>query len=285
MKALVLAAGSGSRLSECVPDGCCKAMTAVADTPLIEFSLRNALSAGVDEAIIIVSEGSLAIQRYYGSQFEGLPLRYARQSVPRGLLHAMEAGVELLDGMAVLLMLSDELLLDAAHAAMVARFRSERPDAICGVVEDAAPELIIKNYDVITGPGLRIRQLIEKPVQPEGTRIGLGNIVMSPQVIDLLPSVPVNGRRGQRDLTDLLQTAIDSGLVVEHFPLCIDYVNVNAPADLEAARDLVARRRSPASDARLREPARRRAPDSDDRSGAVAASLDGGQPSVAAMRY
>lgn len=238
MKALVLAAGAGTRIAP-LERAACKGILRLAGIPLVEYSFRHAVAAGVSAIVVVISERAEVIRRRYGAAYCGVPLRYARQDTALGLVHAIEVGAPLLGDEDFMLFLSDEILIDADHAGMVRRFHAGGLSAVCGVVEDAAPERIRCNYDVIGGAGRRIVRLVEKPAAPQGTLLGLGNCIFRRAVLEHLAEVPVNPVRGQRDLTDLIQCAIDAGHRVEHYPLCRHYVNVNTPDDFERARSLV----------------------------------------------
>lgn len=238
MKALVLAAGLGTRIAA-FGNTQCKGMLSIHGKPLVEYSLDNAVTAGVAEIVIVISERAEMIRQRYGTAYHGITIRYVRQEVPLGLVHAIEVGTPLLDGEDFLLFLSDEILIGADHHGMVRRFDGAQLSVICGVLVDSSPEAICQNYDVIALPDRRIFRLVEKPVMPRGTLLGLGNCIFKHSVLRHLPEVPVNPNRGQKDLTDLIQCAIDAGEGVEFFPLCEQYVNVNTTADFQRAQRML----------------------------------------------
>lgn len=234
MKALVLAAGKGTRIRALSHDRC-KGMLTVLGKPLVEHSLDHAVGGGVDGIVVVINADAEAIRDRYGSSYRGIPMRYARQDDPRGLVEAIAIGAPLLGGDDFMLFLSDEILIGADHVGMVRRFHERRLSVVCGVMEGASPAMIRKNYDVIADPDRRIRHLVEKPTTPRGNLLGLGNCVFRHDVLGFLSKVPINPCRQQKDLIGLIQCAVDAGEPVEHYRLCEGYTNVNTPEDFESA--------------------------------------------------
>ena len=113
-----------------------------------------------------------------------------------------------------------------------------------GVFGPAEPERIARNYDVRRDAQGRVSELVEKPVHPTGGVIGLGNCLFRRSVLAHAFTMAPNRERGQKELTGLIQCAIDDGEVVDTFEACGDYVNVNTPEDLHAARSLLAMERA-----------------------------------------
>ena len=89
MKALVLAGGRGSRLSEVTADKQ-QVHVRVPGAPIIEYNLDNALRARVDEIVIVVGYKAETIINRYGNRYRGVPVRYVIQWERRGVVHAIE---------------------------------------------------------------------------------------------------------------------------------------------------------------------------------------------------
>src|SRR5262245_2574415 len=139
MKALVLAGGKGSRLRDQMT-GPAKPLLEVGGKRLMDFSLQNAAAVGVSEMVVVVSAFTEGVINHYGSSYRGIPITYKIQSEPKGVVHAIECAAGALGGADFLLMLADEIVLEANHAAMIERFRREDLFAMLGVVtvEDRA---------------------------------------------------------------------------------------------------------------------------------------------------
>ena len=88
MKAIVLAAGRGSRLGG-LTDSRCKVMLPVAGKPIIEWVLMELSEAGVKEAIIVHGYAGSRVLSYLGSgRSLGMKLSFVKQKSPHGTLGA-----------------------------------------------------------------------------------------------------------------------------------------------------------------------------------------------------
>lgn len=211
-------------------------MLKVAGRPLIEYSLECAYRAGFCEIDILVGYRADEIKEAYGKAFRSIPIRYIHQEEQRGVVHAIECAREALEGEDFMLMLGDELLINPAHEKMVSYFSSRKDIfGLCGTVKVGDRELIRKTYAVISGPDKRIIRLIEKPQHPPNDWMGTGNILMRSEILNYISKTPVNQQRGERELPDLIQCAVDDGRIVESFVLCKRYVNVNSADELKTA--------------------------------------------------
>ena len=110
MKALILAAGRGSRLNEFTKDKN-KSMIQLFSKPLIEYNLEHAYEANVKEIIIIVGYKKEEIIKHVGTDFRGIKVTYVEQKQQHGLVHAIDAGREAIGDSDFFLMLGDEILI------------------------------------------------------------------------------------------------------------------------------------------------------------------------------
>jgi dTDP-glucose pyrophosphorylase len=235
LKALILAGGKGSRLRD-QPDAPPKPLLQVKSKRLMDFSLQNAASAGVDEIVVVVSYFTEAVINHYGSSYHGVPITYKIQNDPRGLVHAIECSAGAIGSSDFILMLADEVFLNIDLGAMVARFHAEDLFAILGVVEVEDRAQISKTYSILkdstTG---RIHRLVEKPRRPHDNVMGTGNCVFANAILSYIDVCPVNQTRGEKELPDLIQCAIDDGRAVKTHRIGERYINVNAMDDFRAA--------------------------------------------------
>lgn len=234
MKALVLAGGRGSRL-EPLTDVTSKCMLPMAGRPLIEYSLDNALAAGADEVVVVVGHLAEQIINAYGNRYRDVPVKYVIQWEQRGLVHAIECARATLGDHDFMLFLADEVLVDPRHGEMQQVFERENLSVLCGVVTAEDRAQIRKTYSIITGADNAIHRLIEKPERPMNDIMGTGNCVFSHRIFDYLAQTPINQKRGERELPDLIQCAIDDGQAVKAFHVASRYVNVNTPDEIARA--------------------------------------------------
>lgn len=232
MKVLMLAAGRGKRLGA-VSEGANKCLLEFAGKPLIEYSLEAACKLKqVSEIIMVVGYRSEDILSRYGKRYQGKNIRYVFQGEQLGLVHAIACAAETLAGDDFMLMLGDEFMVNPHHPEFLEAFGRENVFALCGVITVADKELIKKTYGVIQGEGGRVIRLIEKPAYPPDHTMGTGNCIFKNKILEYIPHTPINQKRREKELPDLIQCAIDDNHTVRIFPICREYVNVNTPQDL-----------------------------------------------------
>lgn len=233
MKGLVLAGGRGSRL-ESLTEGKNKCMYELGGRPLIEYSLRNAIRAGVSELVIVVGYKAESIVNRYGNSYQGRPIRYVIQAERKGLVHAIECSKDTLDGSDFMLFLADEVLFEPKHQDMINHFTNRGIFALCGAVWVEDTSEIRNTYSMIFEERTnRIFRLIEKPRKPPNSLMGTGNCIFKNAIFEYIPHTPINQQRGEKELPDLIQCAIDVGMPVEFFDIGAEYVNINTINDIE----------------------------------------------------
>jgi NDP-sugar pyrophosphorylase family protein len=235
MKALILAGGRGRRMEELSADEN-KCMLKLHGKRLIEYSLENAASiAEISEIVIVVGYRAESIINTYGTEYGGKRIVYAIQKEQRGLVHAIECGAAYIDGHDFFLFLADEVIIGGRHAQMSEMFRTEQLFGVCGVYPQENLDMIKRTYAVIHNTDNRICRLIEKPRKPFNPLMGTGNLLFQGELLDYIPLTPVNPTRGEKELPDLIQCAVDDGEVVKLFEVCDRYVNVNSRDEWERA--------------------------------------------------
>ena len=89
MKAVILAAGEGKRmhpLTYTKP----KVMLPIANKPILEWNLINAVKAGIEEYIFVIGYKSEAVRNYFGDGEKwGVSIKYVNQGQPLGTAHAI----------------------------------------------------------------------------------------------------------------------------------------------------------------------------------------------------
>lgn len=239
VKALILAGGKGSRLKERT-EGLAKPLLKVGDKRLVDFSLQNAYNVGAEEIIVVVSAFTESVINHCGSSYRGIPIIYKIQNEPKGVVHAIECSAGALGNADFMLMLSDEILLNVNHRAMLEKFKKDGLFAILGVVEVEDSAQISKTYSIRQDSGTaRVWRLIEKPRRPHDHVMGTGNCVFRNDILSYIDLCPINQARGEKELPDLIQCAIDDGHPIKTYPVGAHYINVNTLEDFERAFDLL----------------------------------------------
>lgn len=237
MKALILAGGRGKRFGE-LTQAKNKCMVEINGRPLISSSLDSASQLKeVSEIVVIVGYQAEDIKKYCGNEYNGKPIKYALQSEQRGLVHAIECAKTAISQDDFFLFLGDELMINSKQSEMVEKFQNEKLFAVCGVVKVDNPNLISRTYGIREENGF-IAELVEKPdisAIEQGKVLkdvmGTGNCVFQNSIFSYIEKTPVNPKRGEKELPDLVRTAVKDGKLVKAFPVCDMYFNLNLRQD------------------------------------------------------
>ncbi len=235
MKALILAGGRGKRFNSQEGSGN-KCLLLCGGKPLIQYSLENAVAAGVDSIVIVVGYRAEDIINKFGTEFCGVKISYVIQGERKGLVHAMECARDVFNNSDFMLFLADEVIISPRHSQMLKLFREENLFVACGATRVEDLSHIAKTYALIGDDKTnRIFRLIEKPRVPINNIMGTGNCVMRSEIFKYLERTPINTERNEKELPDLIQCAIDEGRAIKHFDIGDGYFNINTPEDIVLA--------------------------------------------------
>ena len=212
MKALIPAAGHGTRflpITRVVP----KEMLPVGAKPAIQLIVEEALAAGADEVVIVISPEKEIVRKYFEGDAElASRIRWAWQTEQRGLGHAVLQGAPLLaqEREPVLVLLGDALVSgEAPSAAMAAISRAHGGASVVGLEE--VPLEKVSRYGIVKGTQVdervwKLDDLVEKPA-PEAapSRLAIaGRYLLDPAIFDLL-ATQTPGHGGEIQLTDSIR--------------------------------------------------------------------------------
>jgi dTDP-glucose pyrophosphorylase len=236
MQALILAGGRGKRMGE-LAQTMNKCLIEINGRPLIASSLDCASRLDVSEIIIVVGYQAEDIKEYCKGEYNGKPIKYAFQSEQKGLVHAIESAREAIREDDFFLFLGDELMINPKHLEMLKKFQEEKLFAVCGMIKVDNPSLISRTYGIREKGGL-ISELIEKPdirdIQKglvSKDAMGTGNCIFQNAIFSYIDKAPINPKRGEKELPDLIKAAIKDGKKVKSSLICDMYFNVNLRQD------------------------------------------------------
>lgn len=233
MIGVVPAAGTGTRLrprTEELPKG----LVEIAGTPLLEYVFETLRESGVEELVVVVGYGASAIIESFGDAYEGVPITYAYQRKQLGLGHALSQAEPHVDGPFVVLN-GDNVVAGNLRRPME-RFRRTEVDAVIAVEE--VDRETARETGVVTVEDGRVTGVVEKPDEPPSTLATTGCYVLPEEIFDALRLCRPSDR-GEYELTDAIDVYVRAGAVVERVALGVDRVNVNTPADVERAEEVV----------------------------------------------
>ena len=213
LKALILAGGRGRRLGS-KSQSINKCLLELNGRPVIENSLNYAINCEVDEVVVIVGYMAEVIINCYGINYKGKRIKYVIQDETLGLVHAIDCARETIDGADILLMLGDEILVRPQHSKMIEKFYKEHLFGLCGVMFQPVQQKISRTYGVIQDDRDNIFRLVEKPKHSMNNLQGTGNCLFQNDIYQYIEQTPINQQRGEKELPDLIQCAIDDGRLV-----------------------------------------------------------------------
>jgi dTDP-glucose pyrophosphorylase len=238
MKALILAGGRGKRLGDTTK--CTnKCLLLLNNRPVIEYNLDRAAECHVDEIIIVVGHCAEDVINRYGTDYRGTRIRYVIQWEQKGLVHAIETCKSAIGKEDFVLLLGDEVLVNGRMPAMLESFENDHPFVLCGVLHQPDHPKIGKTYTVLASEDGRIFRLIEKPKTVTTDIQGTGHCIFRNSILDYIDRTPIHPERGERELPDLIQCAVDDGKIVRYFIICDKYTNINEKDDLAEATTLL----------------------------------------------
>ncbi|KXO73794.1 UTP--glucose-1-phosphate uridylyltransferase [Acinetobacter venetianus] len=246
-KAILPVAGLGTRFlpaSKSIP----KEMVTVVDRPAIEYVVREAVEAGIEQIILVTHSSKASIENYFDRNFELetileqkkkfdllreitdiLPKHVSvisvRQPQPLGLGHAVLCAKDVIGNEAFAVLLPDVLVKDVEVdndlSRMIRRF--EQSNAAQIMVE-AVPDHLVDQYGIVDvenspneGESIVMQGIVEKPsvgTAPSNLSV-VGRYILPAQIMALLENTP-RGAGNEIQLTDAI-AALQQSETVEAY--------------------------------------------------------------------
>lgn len=243
-KAILPVAGLGTRFlpaSKSIP----KEMVTVVDRPAIEYVVREAVAAGIEQIILVTHSSKASIENYFDRNFELettlenkkkfdllkeiteiLPLHVSivsvRQPQPLGLGHAVLCAKAVVGDEDFAVLLPDILVKDDQVendlAKMIARFEATGASQI---MVEAVPQNMVDQYgivDVAESPAVAesiiMQGIVEKPAvgtAPSNLSV-VGRYVLPAKIMQLLEQTP-KGAGNEIQLTDAIAMLQETEIV------------------------------------------------------------------------
>ena len=228
-KAIIPAAGLGTRLlpnTKSIP----KEMLPLVDKPVIQYIVEEAVSAGIEEILIITNRGKSPIEDYFdyapdledrlirdGKKDEADTVRavadmadvfFLRQKETKGLGHAIWRAKTFVGNEPFAILLGDDIMLSEKPVLKQLVEAAEENSCSAIAVREVPDELIVKYSSVkleeqLSERVFRIGDMNEKPTLEEkfSNYAILGRYVLTPAIFDILAHT-APGRNNEIQLTD-----------------------------------------------------------------------------------
>lgn len=243
-KAVIPVAGFGTRFlpaTKAIP----KEMLTIVDRPTIQYIVEEVVASGIEQVILVTSQGKSAIENHFDYDFELDTLLHmkkkeklaeelnhisnlidvisVRQKKPLGLGHAIWSTRHVVGDEPFVVLLGDDLVLsdDPCCHQMISLFDDVRESI---VAIQRVPMDQTSNYGIVEGKPYnertyKIDRMIEKPAP--GTTSSdmaiIGRYILRPEIFSLLEKTEP-GHGGEIQLTDaLLQLSRQRGMYAYEF--------------------------------------------------------------------
>lgn len=234
-KAILPVAGLGTRFlpaSKSIP----KEMVTVVDRPAIEYVVKEAIAAGIEQIILVTHSSKGSIEDYFDRNFEletalekkkkfdllseiteiipsHISVVSVRQPQPLGLGHAVLCAKDIVGSDAFAVLLPDVLVKDTATendlALMIRHFESTQAAQI---MVEAVPDEIVDQYGIVDvlqspleGESIAMQGIVEKPdigTAPSNLSV-VGRYILPAKIMQLLEQTP-RGAGNEIQLTDAI---------------------------------------------------------------------------------
>ena len=231
MKALILAAGEGTRLRP-LTTNTPKPLLTVAGRPYLAHLVQALGDAGIKEQVILVGWKANRVKEFFGDGRQmGVELSYLEQKERLGTANAIGVAEGVMDGDFVCVN-GDVVMAPEAVAEMVSAFQKDRRPFM-GAVEVPEPQ----RFGVVQHDNGKLVRIIEKPSDPPSKLINGGFFGLTTEVFD---HIRRTGRspRGEYEFTDTLNM-MAAGTDVAVRKIKGEWMDVGYPWELLRANEFL----------------------------------------------
>lgn len=246
MKAVILAAGKGTRMRE-LTNEVPKPMLRVHGKPILEHIIEGLMTAGVREFFIVTGFKAETIENYFGDGKKlGVKVSYGRQVVQDGTGKAPELAKDFVGSDNFVLTYGDILVKPETYQQMLVRFGEGN---FSGLVTATGSQDITKGGLNFFDKDFCLTRLVEKPSTAELEELrreGLlkpgdtawynaGIYIFKPTLFDFTAKLE-KSPRGEYELTDAIIAMLGTGLKIAGLEIQGRWVDVRDPevlAELE----------------------------------------------------
>ncbi len=224
MKAFILAAGKGTRMSPLTTYNP-KPLLTVAGKPIIQHTI-DAIEDTVDEIIILVGWQSKRIKERIRT--DKVDITFARQEKPLGTAHAVSIAEKYVDDKFICVN-GDVIIIDEAMDSFIDDFKKQK-GSMMGLARVEDPT----SYGVISVEDGLVKDIIEKPEVPPTDLVNAGLYGFTPDIFDAIDRTE-KSTRGEYEITDSLRILMDEQELKGHEIVQDGWIELSRPWELLAA--------------------------------------------------
>ena len=200
MKGIILAGGTGSRLSP-LTRAICKQLIPVYDKPMIYYPLSTLMLAGIEDILIISTPQDLPkfIELFGDGHVIGLHISYKEQPRPEGIAQAFIIGEKFIGKDAVSLILGDNIFYGHNLSITLQKMAGLKEGACIFGYWVANPQ----RYGVVEfNENNEVISIEEKPKCPKSNYAVPGLYFYDNEVVDIVKNLKPS-ERGELEITDV----------------------------------------------------------------------------------
>ncbi len=237
LKAVVLAAGKGSRMGDLTRDTP-KPMISVAGKPVLEHVMTRMIAAGVSEFVLVTKYLADRIEGYFGDgERFGVSIRYVEQIDKYGTGAALLSAEGLAGDAPFLVTFADVVTSTQTYARAIDLYADLRG---AGVVTLNWVDDPYKGAAVVVNDDETIERVVEKPAK--GSRLSnwnsAGIFVFDPVIFEHLRKLSPSWR-GEHELADAINAMITDGMIFYPSYLEGDWLDVGSAEALKTAQRML----------------------------------------------
>ncbi len=237
MKAVILAAGKGTRMKEITRE-IPKPMIPIKGKPMLDHIISFIREAGITEFGVVVGYKQSVVQEYFGDgSSQGISITYIEQTVQNGTGAALHLAREYVAGEPFFFSFGDVITPRENYTGMVNYYAAHPSEALLGlnVVDDP-----YRGAAVYMDDDNNITKMVEKP--PQGTSTtnlnNAGLMILAGDVFRYTERLTLSPR-GEYELTDIFGMIRDEERALKGYVLSGYWKDVGTPQDLETAHILL----------------------------------------------
>ncbi|MBT4484973.1 MAG: NTP transferase domain-containing protein [Candidatus Latescibacteria bacterium] len=238
MKAVILAAGKGTRMKELtktIP----KPMVNINDKPMLEYVIRSIHNLGIKDFGIVVGYKQSIVQEYFkdGSLFD-VSITYIEQKEQNGTGDALHLAKYFTSDEPFFFSFGDVLTSEENYTGMLEYYKKASCDFLLGLNRVDDP---YRGAAVYLDDDNNIVRMIEKPPKGKSTTNlnNAGIMVLSNEIFDYTARLKPSPR-GEYELTDVFGMLKDDERNLKGYPLSGYWKDIGTPEDLKSINELLA---------------------------------------------
>lgn len=233
MKAIILAAGQGTRLRP-VTLTMPKPLVPVANKRLIEFAIDTIKGAGISEIGIVVNSLESPIVKTFGDgESLGVNLEYIIQTEQLGLAHAAGLCRDFIDGEPFAMFLGDNIFQDKM-SDFIKAFPDSDADASIVLAKVPDPS----RFGIAAVNDGKIEYVVEKPQDPPSNLAIVGVYLFRQSIFEAIDTLEPSAR-GEYEITDALQKLLDDKKFIQPYTIKGWFIDAGKPDPIILANQLV----------------------------------------------